>query len=332
MANKHSDVITRSVLLDDDVKKIQETLGKPLSAFSFDEVLAAYQKKHKLQETVSVSASVVAAKVLMTVLEGGRLFGEKWRSMVTIHNMTEEKEVVPIITEQDYIVHKGTNTPPKQSGGETVTVELDVTKENKTRSMLVEFRERDIKRKKFPLVQSGLEKAGRKFNKFILDEIVKFALDNAGTTEALGGNNRYVTATNLVAKMDDEGFETSVAAMTPTDFAKVIQTQLGTDGPLPFVTNTMLDQNGNAIRGLQRGEDFMLLGYIPGIKVRKNSDLSTNWLVMDKNSIAFGLYEDISIKDWKDPWKSLQNFTLEATYDMKTHSKVSKGIGKATGV
>jgi hypothetical protein len=268
----------------------------------------------------------------MDIIEGGRLYGEKWRMLVDVRPMTEEKEAAPIMTEQDYRVYKGTNTPPKQSGGEVVTVDLDVSKESTDRSMYVRFRKRDIERKKFALVSTGLQKAGRKFQKFILDEIITFALAQAGSTEALGGNDRFTTVSNLVAKMDDEGFDTAAAAMTPTDFAQILQTQVGTAGPMPFITNTMLDKSGNNVRGLNIAEDYALLGYIPGIKVRKSSDLGGNIVVVDKQSIVFGLYKDVTIEDWKDPVQSLENFTLNAAYDMKTHSKLSKGIGKATGV
>lgn len=330
MANKHSDVITRSILYDEDVKKIEETLGKPLASFSFDEIWGAYTKKHKLQETVSVGSAAIAAKVMTDVMEGGRFFGERWRKLVTVHNMTEEKEIVPIMTEKDYLVHRGPNRPPKQSGGEVATIELDVSKESKDRNMWVSFRKRDIEHKKFNMVSAGLKRAGAKFQKFILDEVTQFAIDNAGTTQALGGDDRFTAVTKLVAKLEDAGFMQGVAAVNPTDFAEMLTTTLGNN--LPFITNTQIDRNGNIIRNLQTGEDYMLLGYIPGIKVPDYSSLNGNVIIEDPNCIQFGLYKDLAIEDWKDPFKSLEGFSITATYDIKTNSsKLGPGIGKGTG-
>ena len=331
MANIHSDILDRNLMYEESIN-FKELVGKPLEAFSFEEIYNAYMKKHKIEETVNVSSNLVSAKVISTIIEGASFHGDKWRNIVNLHNMTEEQEKIPIFTENDFIVYKGPNIPArKQSGGDVVEIQFDVTKDNKDRNMWVSFKQRDIDRKRFNLIQNSLRVAGKKFARSILDEVVEFAVNNAQTTEALGGNDRFTAVSNLVAAMEEAGFMPEAAAMQPTDFAQVLQTQVGTGGPMPFITNTMLDKSGNAIRELKKGEDYMLLGYIPGIKAT-NSTLGGNILMIHKNALNFGLFKNVFIKNWEDPIKSLRGFEISATYEIKTDNKLDEGLGKVTGV
>jgi hypothetical protein len=332
MVNHHSDEITRETIYgDEEIKKVNELLGKPVTSFSLQELMNAYTKQHKLQETVSVGSNLIAAKVMQTVVEGAKFYGDKWRSIVTIDNITEEQEKVPLITESDFIVHVGPNADKKQSGGKYDEIAYDVSKENTTRSMDVPFRDRDVERKKFGVIENTIRVATRKFEKSLLDEIVEFGVANVGTSEALSSNTRFVAVSNLVAALEEAGFgEDLIAAMTPTDFAQVLQTQQGTAGPLPFITNTMLDDSGKAIRQLAAGENYMLLGFIPGIKA-VNSTLAGDIMIAAKRSLRVGLYEDTKITDWKQPREKIQGFGLERTFQIKTHSTIDEGIGLVTG-
>ena len=329
--NKHSDVINRQTLYEESFD-FKEVVGKPLSSYSYEEILNAYLKQHKIEETVSVSSNLVAAKVLSTIIEGASFNGDRWRSLVNLHKLTEEQERIPIFTEDDFFVHKGPNTPAKkQSGGEVVEINFDVTKDNKDRNMWVSFKQRDVDRKKFNLIQNALRVAGKKFARFILDEVVEFGVNNAGSSQALGGDDRFTATTNLVATMEEAGFAPETGAMQPTDFAQVLQTQVGTGGPMPFITNTMIDKSGNAVRNLKKGEDYMLLGYIPGVKVT-NTTLAGDILLIHKASLNFGLYQDVQIKNWEDPLKSLRGFEINATYEILSNAKLTNGLGIVTGV
>jgi hypothetical protein len=329
--NRHNDVIDRSILTQGEIPEIEEKLGRKLNTFTFDEILAAYNKRHNLAEGVSVSSTLLAAKVMSTVIEGAMFYGDKWKKLVNLHMLTEEQEKIPIMTESDFEYQKGSGEPPLDSGGEVAEISFDVSADSTDRYMWVQFRKKTSDRKKFDLMQNAIMRASAKFAKGILDEVVEFAVANAGTTVALGGSDRFTKTTELVATMEEAGFPVSAAAMTPTDFSQVLTTQIGTAGPLPFITNTMLDKSGNAIRGLEAGEDYMLLGYIPGIKA-VNSTLAGDILLTAPQSLNMGQYGDIKIENWEDFLKGYKGFKISTTLELKTHSKLSAGIGLVTGV
>lgn len=330
--NRHTDdVITRSILTGGEVKEVEEKLGHPLSRYSFEEVLNAYAKRHKLAEAVSVSSNLVAAKVISTVLDGARFYGDKWKKIVNFHKLTEEQEKIPIMTENDFAYMKGPGEPPLDSGGEVADLQFDVSLDTTDRYMDVKFRKKIVERKKFDLMQKAIEKATRRFAKGILDEVVEFGVANAGTTEALAAQDRFTAVSDLIALMEEAGFPVAAAAMTPTDFAQVIQTQVGVAGPMPFITNTMLDKSGNNVRGLEAGEDYMLLGYIPGIKA-VNATLAGDILLVSDVSLNFGQFGEIRIEQWEEFLKSFKGFKISATLELKTHAKLSAGIGLVTGV
>lgn len=331
MVNHHSDVFDKSILTHYDVKTLEERTGRPLGNFSLEQVYNAFVKKHEIAEGVNVSSSLVQAKVMQNILDAGKLHGEKWRNIVTIDNLTDEKEEVPISSEADYEVHVGENRPAFSSGGDIQNISFDVSDDDKDRSVWVSARKKTTDRKKFNILSDMSKKGSRRLNKFILDEVSEFMITNAGSTEALGGNDRYTAVTNLAATLDDAGFDQNVAVMTPTDHAQVLQTQVGVGGPMPFITNTMLDKNGQAIRGLKNGEDYMLLGYIPGFKVRQNTNVASNLVVADKGSTHLGKFGDVRIEGWEDVFTALKGFSIAITYEIKTHSKLSAGIGKVTG-
>ncbi len=327
--NKPEDIIDRNMLYEESLN-FQELVGKPLAAYSYEEILAAYLKQHKIEETVNVSSNLVAVKVLSTIIEGARFNGAKWRNLVNLHKATEEQEKVPIFTENDFKVRKGTNRPPVQSGGDVTEIQFDFTKRARDRDMWVSFHERDIERKKFNLIQNSLRMAGQAFSKFILDEVLTFINDNATSTRALGADDRFTAVTDLVATMENAGFPAEAAAIDPPDFAQVLQTQVGTAGPMPFITNTMVDKSGDNVRKLKFGEDYMLLGYIPGIKA-VNTTLSGNIQIVNKSSVNFGMFKDITIKNWEDPIKSLKGFSIHAVYELVANTKLNAGMGLVTG-
>jgi len=332
MANRHNDVISASILRDPDVKKLEEQTGKKIGEYSLYELAKAFKNNHKLEENVSVSSATIAAKVFTTIIEGARFFAERWRSTVTIHNMSEEKESIPIMTENDFIVYEGPNKPPIDSGGDIVTMDFDVSPDNTDKNMWISFRKRDLEHKKYLSIENGLRLGGRRFARKVLDDIVTFISNNAATTQAFA-TDRFNTLTLLVAKIEDAGFDVNYSLIGPQDFQKALITQMGTAGPLPFLSTEL--RTGNVeTQNLRQAADFQWLGYIPGIKYKEKIAtpvLNGNVLVYDKASVYMGLYKDITMVDWNDPFKWLQGFDLTMTYQLKTHAKIDDGLGKATG-
>jgi len=334
MTNKHSDVIDRSILRDPDIKKLEEQLGKPIASYPLLQLMKCYETNHKLEETVSVSSATIAVKVLTTLLDGARFFAERWKNAITINNMTEEKESIPITTEEDFIFYRGSNKPPLDSGGDVLTMDFDVSPDSKDRNMWVSFRKRDIEHKKYLSIENTLLKAGRRFARGVFDEISGFLVTNAVTTEALGANTRFIAITNLIAKLEEVGFDANAALMTPTDYTECLQSQIATSGALAFLDSTLRTGKTDT-NTLKQVADYELLGYVPGMKYKQkdttDGTLSGNLLIYNKESVIMGLYKDMTMVDWQDPIKWLQGFDLTATYDLKTHAKIDDGLGKVTG-
>jgi len=320
----YREMMARDIFTDPETKRLEEKLGRNI----FDIPLA---------EVLSVDSNILEQKVAATVLQGAWDEASFWKDIVRIEPMgNTEKMELSIITMRDFQRRRGHvgGAGRVAGGGQYTRVALDVSKENTDYYLHVSFKKRDIELQKFGQIENGLRAAGARFAKDILDDIVNAYVNDATTTEALGGNDRFTALTNLEASLVNAGHMPDVCIVEAADFAQVLQTQVGTAGPMPFITAIQAgpSADGPSVGGLGKvGLVGNLFGTIPMYRVGNNTTLAGDIILVRKEAgKVFGLSKDITIVDFDDNIRSLEGFRIEARYDLKTG--IAAAIGKVTGV
>lgn len=307
----------RNVLSKTNIKKCEEVLKEKNSKYR-----TIFEMP--LEEVLNVSPTLTEDKVAALILQGAWDEAGFWKDLIQIHQMTGEKEEVPMISMRDFAVRRGevSGSEKEAAGGKYTAVSLSVAEELDDRYMLVTFKERDIRLKKFNPIERGMVASGAKFGKNILGDITKFYVDN-GTSVALGATEpkRHIALATEVGKEIDAGFKGNVAIMNVLDFTDMLVEQAGTAGPFTFLSpNSTTGPTGpSLISGVGvQGLVGALYGKIPLYVIGNDANLSTKLVIADKESGGlFGLSRDITlIGDFTDPIRGIQQFKLGATYDI----------------
>ncbi len=288
-----------------------------------------------LKNFVKVDTGLIETKVASMIIEGANDEAGFYPKLVRMHEMSSEKEVLPISSMRDYKVRRGrfAGSQLEESGGKTSQVTLDVTNEKSIRYVYLAISELDVQSQRFALIEDSIRNAGKALAKHVLGEITTRFVADAGNTQALAADKRFVAIMKLIDKIATSGFKASAVIFESSDFVDAI-TEETAGGTMPWLgtlqNSQPLGDNFATGMGLINGLAGTLFGRLPVYVVANDTGLATNIVAVDvQQGEVFGLYHGMQFAENVNSIRDLVEAKISMRYDLVKAN--ANAIGKVTG-
>jgi len=259
--------------------------------------------KVRMTEIVSVGAALMQQKVLADVLHGAE-HNKEWKDWVNLQVMDSPKIVVPTITEDDFLVVKGTAGSQKRyAGGKFGSVSLDCSEDKGLFTLVLGIKKTWIKDNMWNAVQEAITVAGAAmYKKVATDVCTEFAADADGTESF--STDLYQTIAKAISTNRAAGFYPDKVLLAPAQEAALMVLD-------KFLDINMLGRVGKL------AEQGVIGNFFGSIPCYSTSVCGANPLVFtQKKGEVLGLRQDIQIEDYDDPIAGLEGAVLTMRYDI----------------
>jgi len=289
-----------------EVKRIEEKLGKPLREFSLKEVALTDQ-------------TIVPVKVHELINEGAK-FGDPsiGRRICVVHQMDAPLKKYPKISPNAFnVYHVSEIGKAPIEAIEFDSYTLDCTGNRGYHKVNIAVSKAMVRDSQFDVIEANLKRAGEAMGWHMTEEIIDAIDANAGLTVETGSTNwdRLVQA---IGEVRSAGFTPNAIVIHPQEEAKLLQLN-------QFITAYQLDPTGEIRRTGQ-------IGQILGIPVYSTPKANQGYMyVLDtNNAYALGIWQDLEIENYDDPLEGLVGAVVSMRYD---HTLIwSEAICKVTAV
>lgn len=259
--------------------------------------------KVRMTEIVNVDAALVQQKVIADVLHGAE-HNKQWKDWVNLVIMDTPKAVVPTITEDDFLVVKGTAGSKKRyGGGKFGSVSLDCSEDKGLHTLVIGIKKTWIKDNMWNAVQEATTVAGAAmYKKVATDVCTELAADAAGTETF--ATDLYQTIVAAISTNRAAGYQPDIVLLAPAQEKMLM------------VLDKFLDINmlGRVGKLAEQGVIGNFFGTIPCFS---SSVCGANPLVFtQKKGEVFGLRQDLQIEEYDDPIEGLEGAVLTMRYDI----------------
>jgi hypothetical protein len=257
--------------------------------------------KVRMTEIVNVDAALVQQKVLADVLHGAE-HNKQWKDWIRYWPMDVPVEVVPTITEDDFMVFHGTAGSKKRyAGGKFGSVKVDCSEDRGLHTLVLGIKKTWIQDNNWNAVQEATTVAGAAMYKHVATDVCTKLASDAGGTETFD-TDLYKTIVKGIGTNRAAGFNPDKILMNPTE-----ETAL-------MVLDKFLDINmlGRVGRLAEQGVIGNFYGTIPAFST---SVCGNNPLIFTgKKAEVLGLRQDIQIEEYNDPIQGLEGAVLTMRY------------------
>lgn len=260
--------------------------------------------KIRMTEVVNVDAALVQQKVIADVLHGAE-HNKQWKDWVNLATMDSPKAVVPTITEDDFLVVKGTAGSKKRyGGGKFGSVSLDCSEDNGLFTLVIGIKKTWIKDAMWNAVQEATTVAGAAMYKKVATDVCAELLADTSGDQAFA-TDLYVTIVNAISARRAKGFNPDIVLLNPA--------QEGTLMALDkFLDINMLGRVGKLA---EQGVIGNFYGTIPCFS---SSVCGVKPIVFTrKKAEVFGLRQDLQLEEYDDPIEGLEGAVLTMRYDIE---------------
>lgn len=298
--------VTREVLYNTEVKKLEESMKRPIRSVS-------------LKEIVNLNASLIQVKVMDLVLEGADMVPVDYRKLANVVPLDTPQLVYPTISHTDFKVVKGSSAAAKRyMGGKAGAVSFDCAGDKGLYTMALGVKKTDIRDQNWGIIEETVRMAGKAFSKYVCDAIIEAYVADAGNTQARSTDNHFDALNKLVALCKNDGFYPNFFLIAPDEHTDLMA--------LANFTSSLYTANLN----IQINKGLIGTLYGAPVYVVYNATLATNMVAAEfEKGKLLGLREDLMVEDYDDPLHGLEGAILSMRYDLKTG--FANAIGKVTG-
>lgn len=324
-------IVDRSLLFNPETRTEMEKLTEKVEFFDgwdfgsmVDPILGPKQSKHpqflgrlpaseikcpldlwkiRMTEVVNVAAALVQQKVLADVLHGAE-HNKQWKDWINFAPMESSKETVPTITEDDFLVVKGTvGSQKRYAGGKFGSVSLDCSEDKGLYTLLLGIKKTWIKDNMWNAVQEAITVAGAAMYKSVATNVCTELAADAYATEAFA-TDLYKTIVNAISSNRTLAFNPDIVLLNPAQEGAL----MGLD---KFLDINMLGRVGKL------AEQGVIGNFYGSIPCYSTSVCGANPLVFtQKKGEVVGLRQDVQVEEYDDPIQGLEGAVLTMRYDI----------------
>jgi hypothetical protein len=312
--------LTRDLLYSNPVKEFEMTKRLGIRDASLEQIV-----KHC--ETVGTDDTLIASKVIDTVVRGAEEDENLWKKCANVTMMTTEIQRVPVITADDFALKPWIEgTRPRSSGGSFWATKLDCSQSAGLYATDIGFTKNDLRAGGIAKLEEALFCAGQAVGRLILQKInAKLLADkDAAMTDTLAnwGNDHYKALAKMESLIAAQGMTPDVVLVNPTESYDIAVLDY-------FIRDDYSKVAGTFPR------DIHSIGSLYGrIPINRHRDITTQSMIMlsSKKSIAIGLYRDITIDNYDDVREGLEGAIVSIQLDVKSGKDAEGPFGATNPV
>lgn len=259
----------------------------------------------RMTETVHVDPGLIQQKVLADVLHGAE-HNKAWKDWTRVVTMDEPKDTIATISEDDFVIYKGTAGSKKRyGGGKFGSVALDCSEDKGLITLVLGIKKTWIKDAKWNSIQEATTVAGGAMYKHVASELCTALGAAAAGTETFD-TDLYKTIVKAISYIRNKGFNPDAILVRPTEEGTLMAMD-------KFIS---IEQLGRVGRLAEEGVIGNFYGTIP---VYSTSVCGANPLVYSRaKGVVAGVRQDIQIEDYDDPIQGLEGAVLTMRFDLAT--------------